>query len=147
MKRDMVCHNWMFGDDVTHVTFTCMCLLCSPSNHAAREKVALLIGNQRYDNLHTLQETEAEIMKLAKKLEEVKFKVCNHNYFIIISSCIELHSDIIIITIIHMETTTYKCMYMYMYVLKSEAPVQSRVAVGFSQFTKGIPRSFHHVYR
>ena len=136
MKRDMVCHNWMFGDDVTHVTFTCMCLVCSPSNRAAREKVALLIGNQRYDNLDTLQETEAEIMKLAKKLEEVKFKVCNHNYFIIISSCIELHSDIIL-----------SLMYMYMYVLKSEAPVQSRVAVGFSQFSKDIPRSFHHVCR
>ena len=136
MKRDMVCHNWMFGDDVMHVTFTCMCLVCSPSNRAAREKVALLIGNQRYDNLDTLQETEAEIMKLAKKLEEVKFKVCNHNYFIIISSCIELHSDIIL-----------SLMYMYMYVLKSEAPVQSRVAVGFSQFSKDIPRSFHHVCR
>lgn len=64
-----------------------MCSVCSPSNYAAREKVALLIGNQRYHNLETLKETEAEIMKLAKKLEEAKFKVWNHNYSIIIRAC------------------------------------------------------------
>ena len=50
----------------------------SPSYHAAREKVALLIGNQRYDQLQKLKETEDETMKLAMKLKEAKFKVCNH---------------------------------------------------------------------
>lgn len=45
--------------------------------HVAREKIALLIGNQRYDSamLNKLKHTEEEVRKVADKLRKLNFKV------------------------------------------------------------------------
>ena len=47
--------------------------MCIP----AREKIALLIGNQKYDapDLNMLQFTEEEVRDVAEKLKQLHFKV------------------------------------------------------------------------
>ena len=67
---------------------------CSPYI-IAREKVALLIGNQRYEcsDLNRLKHTEEEVRKVAEKLSELNFKVYTHvhNMHLIIC-CMYTHS-------------------------------------------------------
>ena len=61
-----------FASDI-HIL--CMCPVCS-----AREKVALLIGNQKYvaAGLNRLKCTEEEVRKVAEKLRQFDFKVHVH---------------------------------------------------------------------
>ena len=57
---------------------------------SAREKIALLIGNQRYDSapLNKLKHTEEEVGKVAEKLRKLNFKVhCTISSVLYVHAC------------------------------------------------------------